>query len=217
MLLKLLHIAHEYSKNIRINHKYETKQNSSRQLYRCRECKQTYSETFHTPAQGLQTNLSRIAEVLTVRSEGMGFNACCRSFKIGRSTLSNWEKRFSKLKDVLLLYSLCHNFLEQVIEGDELYTKVFKNKPPKKSEGWTIVLMDRASRFLWHMECGKPTKRVFKKAISVLEKVINQSQSTTLITDGERRYGNLLFEICYETIKTGKRGRPKKLSRRVLV
>jgi len=141
----------------------------------------------------------------------MGFNACCRAFKTGRSTLSNWENKFCKLKDVLLLYALCHKFLEQIIEGDELYTKVFRNKKPKDSEGWTIILMDRATRFLWHMECGKPTKRLFKRAISVLEKVINQSQSLTLITDGERRYGNLLFEICTETIKTGKRGRPKKL------
>ena len=31
----------------------------------------------------------------------------------------------------------------------------------------------------------------------------------TLITDGERRYGNLLFEICHELVRTGKRGRPK--------
>lgn len=199
------------SENVRLNHTYETKQNGARRLYRCRDCKKTYSETIDSPAQGLKTNLSRIAEILAARSEGMGFNACCRAFKTGRSTLSNWENKFCKLKDVLLLYALCHNFLEQIIEGDELYTKVFKNKKPKDSEGWTIILMERATRFLWHMECGKPTKRLFKRAISVLEKVVNQSQSLTLITDGERRYGNLLFEICTETIKTGKRGRPKKL------
>jgi hypothetical protein len=30
-----------------------------------------------------------------------------------------------------------------------------------------------------------------------------------LITDGERRYGNLLFELCQELVRTGKRGRPK--------
>src|SRR5688572_32024577 len=32
----------------------------------------------------------------------------------------------------------------------------------------------------------------------------------SLLTDGERRYGNLLFEVCYELVKNGKRGRPKK-------
>ena len=204
------------SDDIRINHTYETKQNGRRLLYRCRSCKKTFSETIHTPAQGLKTNLSRVATVLFARGEGMGFNSCCRTFKLGTSTLLAWEEKFSKLKKTLFLYSLCHNFLEQTIEGDELYTKVSSNKNPKDSEGWTIVLMDRATRFIWHMECGKPTKRLFKKAIKVLEKIINKSQSTTLITDGERRYGNLLFEICSQTLKTGKKGRPKKLSSREL-
>jgi hypothetical protein len=32
-----------------------------------------------------------------------------------------------------------------------------------------------------------------------------------LVTDGERRYGNLLFEICAEVLRTGKPGRPRKI------
>lgn len=216
MDLLAISCPHCQSSNIRLNQRYETKHNGQRKLYKCRDCKATYAETNNTPAEGLKTSLSRIAEILTARFEGMAFNACCRTFKIGKSTLSGWEKRFSKLQNVLFVYSLCHQFLDQIIEGDELYTKVCKNKNPKDSEGWTIVLMERATRFLWHMECGKPDKRLFKRAISVLEKVINKTQSTTLITDGERRYGNLLFEICTETVKTGKRGRPKKLSRKAL-
>ena len=35
----------------------------------------------------------------------------------------------------------------------------------------------------------------------------------TLLTDGERRYGSLLFELCSEALRTGKRGRPKKTLR----
>lgn len=31
------------------------------------------------------------------------------------------------------------------------------------------------------------------------------------MTDGERRYGNLLFEICHEVIRSGRRGRPPKV------
>jgi hypothetical protein len=41
-----------------------------------------------------------------------------------------------------------NEFVKLVIEGDELYTKVGKNKEASASEGWTIVLMDRASRFI---------------------------------------------------------------------
>ncbi len=69
--------------------------------------------------------------------------------------------------------------------------------------------MVRASRFIWVMDCGKKDKKLFKKAIRTLSKVIEKTGDTTLITDGERRYGNFLFEICQELVKTGKRGRPK--------
>ena len=41
--------------------------------------------------------------------------------------------------------------------------------------------------------------------------VIEQTGSLHLLTNGERRYGNLLFEICHELIRTGRPGRPKKL------
>jgi hypothetical protein len=34
------------------------------------------------------------------------------------------------------------------IEGDAAYTKVQQNVPPDPSAGWTILLMDRASRFI---------------------------------------------------------------------
>lgn len=40
--------------------------------------------------------------------------------------------------------------------------------------------------------------------------VIEQTQDLSLLTDGERRYGNLLFEICHELIRNGRPGRPKK-------
>ena len=40
-------------------------------------------------------------------------------------------------------------------------------------------------------------------------KVIEQTQDLTLVTDGERRYGNLLFEICRQALRTGQVGRPQ--------
>jgi hypothetical protein len=37
-----------------------------------------------------------------------------------------------------------------------------------------------------------------------------KTEDVTLMMDGERRYGNILFEICYELLRTGKPGRPRK-------
>src|SRR5215470_6886906 len=38
--------------------------------------------------------------------------------------------------------------------------------------------------------------------------------NSSIFTDGERRYGNLLFEICYDLVKDGRPGRPKKTFKR---
>ena len=105
---------------------------------------------------------------------------------------------------------MLHTFLSQIIEGDELYTKIKKNVPAEDSEGWTLVLMDRASRFIWNLACGKKDRILFYNAIHLLREVIERSGDITLVTDGERRYGNILFEICYEVVHNGKRGRPQK-------
>ena len=88
--------------------------------------------------------------------------------------------------------------------------KLEKMFPPEESSGWTIVLMDRASRFIWELGCGKKDRKLFKKAIKTMEILVNQTQDITLLTDGERRYGKLLFEVCHELIRTGKVGRPRK-------
>ncbi len=190
---------------------YRTRANGRRRAYLCLQCNKSFSETKNTPAAGLKTNLSKVAQVLRARSEGIGFNACARTFQISTRTLRIWEERFAELKNSLFLYSLCHQFIEQTIEGDELYTKVDQNKAAADSEGWTVILMERASKFIWHMECGYRQKRLFKRAIATLVKVAQNTEQTTLLTDGEKRYGTTLFEVCSETIRTGKRGRPKKL------
>jgi hypothetical protein len=113
-----------------------------------------------------------------------------------------------------VLFALTHQFLQQLIEGDELYTRVKKNVAPDESQGWTIALMDRATRFLWERQCGRKDRKLFQQAMRLLCDVIQQTSDLTLLTDGERRYGSLLFEICSEVLRNGKRGRPKKTLRK---
>lgn len=188
---------------------YETKCDGIRHLFKCDDCDYVFSETANTLLFNLKTPVSRIALVLKSRTEGLSFNATCRTFNLGTHTLIKWENLFSGLKDTLMAYSLANSFLESVIEGDELYTKVHHNTEPLESEGWTIMLLDRASRFIWELSCGEKDQEMFMKAIKTLVSVIDQTEDITLVTDGERRYGNCLFQICHELLKTGKPGRPK--------
>jgi transposase-like protein len=191
--------------------RYVTKQNGARNMYRCVLCQRIFSETKETFLEGLRKPLSQITLVLKSRSEGMGFNAACRVFEIAKNTLLDWERRFSALKDVLRTYALLHTFINLIVEGDELYTKVGSNKPVEECEGWTMVFMDRASRFIWEMKCGKKDRTLFLYGIRMLKKVIEHARDVTLVTDGERRYGRILFEICHEVIRSGAKGRPPKV------
>ena len=154
----------------------------------------------------------RRGQVLAAINDGMGINAACRTFKVGKNTIKRWLGRVGGLKESLLLYVLCHQFVQLQIEGDELYTKVGQNKAAHLSEGWTVVLMDRASRFIWDLQCGQRETDLFQQAMATLAQVIEQTDDLSLFTDGERRYGNLLFEICQTVVRTGKVGRPKKHS-----
>jgi hypothetical protein len=101
-----------------------------------------------------------------------------------------------------------------VIEGDEAYTKVQKNVPPEQSPGWTILLLDRARRFIWEIDGGKKERKLFQKAIKSFNKIARQTHDLRLLTDGERRYGTRLVELCHALVHHGKPGRPKKTFKR---
>jgi hypothetical protein len=63
------------------------------------------------------------------------------------------------------LFALTHQFLQQLIEEDELYTRVKKHVAPDESQGWTVVLMDRATRFLWDMHGGRKDRKMFTRLL----------------------------------------------------
>jgi len=202
---------HCHSEEIKNHSYYQTKNNGERKIFICQECESLFSETYNTPIAGLVTPLSEIIRVLKDRVEGKGLNAAVRTWGYSKNTILDWEKRLAALQETLFLYALVHEFIKLVIEGDELYTKVKKNEEASESKGWTIVMMERASRFIWTLKCGKKEQRLFLEAVTNLVELFDKTESIKLFTDGERRYSKLLFDICHETLKTGKRGRPRKV------
>ena len=71
--------------------------------------------------------------------------------------------------------------------------------------------MDHASRFIWSLECGKKDRDLFLSAIQRLKEIILRTDDVTLVTDGERRYSLLLFEIGQELFRYGRRGHSRKV------
>jgi len=160
--VELLEMTCPYCSSLQVHvlYTYPTKNHGPRRMYECKACFAYFSETKNTLLENLKTPLSTIWQVLKARTDGLGLNATARTFGIAKNTVLDWERRCADLKPVLFLYSLVHHFLQLVIEGDEAYTKVEKNRPADQSEGWTLLLMDRASRFIWTLECGKKDRKL---------------------------------------------------------
>jgi hypothetical protein len=112
---------------------YTTKNHGGRIIYKCKTCPASFSETKNTLLEGLKTPVSVIWQVVKARTEGMGLNAAARTFEKAKNTILAWERKFLDLHRVLFLYAWVHEFLELVLEGDEVYTKVQKNVPPDGS------------------------------------------------------------------------------------
>jgi len=189
---------------------YSTVHNGVRRLYECGDCRVVFSETRNTPAAHVKTPLSKIAGVLKVRSEGPGQRATGRIFGIHKNTVKAWETKFAAQKAPLMLYAVCHEFIRLTFEGDELYTITGRRGEVSDSEGWTAVVMERASRFIADMRCGKKDARMFEAVMSTIAGYAAQSGDISFFSDGERRYGNILFELCAEVLRTGRPGRPVK-------
>jgi len=197
------------SQAVKPHTRYTLQTGEERTVYYCPGCDAYFSQTYATPLAGLRTPVSRIQLILDALNDGMGVNAVCRTFHVSKNTLTNWTERLAGLKETLMLYALSHRFLQQLVEGDEVYTKVNANIPAPESEGWTLVLLDRASRFVWELRCGEKDRTLFEQTMHRLVQVIQQTGDLSLVTDGERRYGNVLFELCRQVVRTGQRGRPK--------
>ena len=74
--------------------------------------------------------------------------------------------------------------------------------------------MDRAKSIHLGVRLRQEGSKTLSKGDKTFEKSTRQTHNLSIFTDGERRYGNLLFEICYDLVTNGKPGRPKKTFKR---
>jgi hypothetical protein len=159
--------------------------------------------------RNLKTEISKIASAIVLRSEGMGLRATGRVLGVKHETIAEWERRFAESKQPLMLYALVQTFIKLTFEGDEIYTKVDQNFPQDQSEGWTAIILERSSRFLLEQKCGHKDQKLFSAVMGLVAEMIEKTGELEFFSDGERRYGNTLFEMCSVALKTGKVGRPK--------
>ena len=73
------------------------------------------------------------------------------------------------------------------------------------------MLLERASRFILELSCDRKQASLFMNAMELLAEVVKNTEDLSLLTDGERSYSKYLFQICYDLVRTGKPGRPRRV------
>lgn len=81
----------------------------------------------------LRTPQSVVESAIQARSEGLGVRATARVVKKAHSSIQCWEMRMAKQEGEWS--ATPSNEQGITLEGDELYTKVEKNRPAYQSPG----------------------------------------------------------------------------------
>jgi transposase-like protein len=99
------------------------------QRYLCNECGKRFNERSGTPIARLRTPVATIAIAMKMRSEGLGIRATGRVIGKSGSSITNWEQQIS---NQLVKWSPKAPVGGEVtVEGDEVYTRVSENLPPR--------------------------------------------------------------------------------------
>lgn len=68
--------------------------------------------------------------------------------------------------------------------------------PPEASEGWTIHFIERDSRYWVDAFAGKKEAALFERGVKTVWDWAKSAQFIRWFTDGERRYGKMLWKLA---------------------
>lgn len=100
------------------------------QKYRCQSCNRQFNERTGTPMARLRTSSVIVSLAMSVRTEGMGVRATGRSFGKSHSTILRWEQRLAEQASQWSPPAPVG--ADVTVEGDEVYTRVGENLPPRR-------------------------------------------------------------------------------------
>jgi transposase-like protein len=99
------------------------------QKYLCNDCGRRFNERTGTPMSRLRTRVEIVEAAINARGEGLGVRATGRVVKKSPSQIIAWEQRLSKHLEKYSPPAPAGGGI--TVEGDELYTRVNENLPPR--------------------------------------------------------------------------------------
>lgn len=164
------------------------------QRFVCRQCAHGWSVRTGTAMDGLRTEPERIASVIHARSEGVGVRATARLCGVTPETVIRWERRIAEREasEDPLPAGAC---FVPIIEMDELYTKVHHNRLADLSPGWTLVALERQTRYWVTSAVGEKKIPLFEQGVAQAWRLAGERPSTWF-SDGEVSYEAALWPLA---------------------
>ena len=125
---------------------YDIKNGNQRQMYRCKWCKQRFSETHGTVFYGLKTPQETVYRALHCLCENMSIRAAARVFGVKPDTILHWLRRAGEHCEKVSAYLMRNLHVEQV-QLDELWTFVFKKE--KTLSAWEKLHSEYGDTWVW--------------------------------------------------------------------
>ncbi len=130
--LKTMNCPHCQSQSTVKNGTRQLQSGQRVQFYRCHNCQRRFNDRTGTPMARLRTDSKVVEYALHSRTEGMGLRATGRVYGKSHGTIIRWEERLASYQE--RWSPAAPEESDLTLEGDEIYTRVGENLPPRKEQ-----------------------------------------------------------------------------------
>ena len=197
---------------------YTTASGEVRQMYLCKVCQRSFSETAGTPFFGLKTPLQTVCTALQELAEGMGVRAVARTHGVEPDVVLEWLRKAGQHCQAL---SECwlHDLHVTQVQLDELWTFVRKKERmlteweqlhSEWGDTWVWVAFDPVYKLVLAVLVGERSEEEAIGLIARLRSRLADTSLPLLTSDSLPHYARAIlqvFGVWMQPQRKGERGR----------
>ena len=198
---------------------YTTVHGEKRQLFKCKICGKSFSETAGTPFFGLKTPTHTVCTALKELSEGLGVQAVARIHGVKPDTVLKWIKKAGQHCERVSEYMIQELELTQV-QLDEMWTFVHKKQRQLSEEekvhhsewgdNWIWIAFDPIHKLIVALVVGNRKEEEAMGLLSRLRARLAEGPLPLFTSDSLVHYAKAIlhtFGVWIQPQRKGNRGR----------
>lgn len=193
---------------------YTTDWGETRQMYECKVCRHTFSETAGTPFHHLKTPKEEVIHAYKDLAEGLGVRATARVNGVDKDTVLRWVKRAGQHCQRVSEYMMQGLELTQV-QLDELWTFVRKKQRQlsewekehtEYGDNWIWTAFDPVHKLVAAVLVGERTEEEAKGLLGLLKERLAAGSLPLFISDSLAHYAKAILHVFGKWIQPERKG-----------